>query len=122
MQEYVKAAQTGDVAAWTILYRQHEPWLYAAALRICENHDDARDAVQDTFLQAYLNIHQLHDPAKFYGWLKTTLMRTCYRYRNASSLIRNASVPEGGTAANDEINSRWDKYAEQMKIYHSLGC
>lgn len=59
MQQFVKGAQAGDTSAWNILYRQHEPWLYATALRICGDSPGAEDAVQHTFIEAYLKLQQL---------------------------------------------------------------
>lgn len=80
MQQFVKGAQSGNISAWNILYRQHEPWLYATALRICGDSPGAKDTVQHTFIQAYLKLQQPKEPAAFSGWLKTTLLRNCYRY------------------------------------------
>ena len=66
-QEFVQAAKAGDMSAWNILYRQHEPWLYATALRICGTSPVAKDVVQDTFMMAYLKLPQLKDPEAFSG-------------------------------------------------------
>src|SRR3954451_13499303 len=79
MQEFVKAAQAGDTSAWNFLFRQHYPWMYATALHICGNNAAAKDAVQETFVNAYLKLHQLKDITAFPGWLKTSLARYCYR-------------------------------------------
>ena len=73
-QEFIKAAMAGDVSAWNILYRQHAPWLYATALGICGNSPEAKDAVQDTLIQAYLKLQQLKNPNAFTAWLKKMLL------------------------------------------------
>jgi DNA-directed RNA polymerase specialized sigma24 family protein len=65
-----KAAGTGEEAAWNVLYRQYYPSLYSVALRICGNTSVAKDAVQDTFMMAYLKLAQLKDIAAFGGWIK----------------------------------------------------
>lgn len=122
MQQFVKAAQAGDTSAWNVLYRQHEPWLYATALRICGNNPGAKDAVQDTFIQAYLKLQQLKEPSAFSGWLKTTLLRNCYRYIHPV-YSHNNSISSGiENLYEDEINNKLDFYAQQTKIYNTLAC
>lgn len=121
MQQFVKAAKAGDTSAWNILYRQHEPWLYATALRICGNCPSAKDAVQDTFIQAYLKLQQLKNTAAFSGWLKTTLLRNCYRYIQPEYLCNDSTLLEVENCE-DEINNKLDLYAQQTKIYNTLAC
>ena len=80
--EFVRAAKAGDESAWRVIYHHHYPWLYATALRLCGNSPAAKDAVQDTFLQAYLKLSQLKDANAFPGWLKTILGRICFQQQN----------------------------------------
>jgi RNA polymerase sigma factor (sigma-70 family) len=123
MLQDVKAAIAGDASSWNILYRKHEPWLYAAALRICGNCPAAKDAVQETFVQAYLKLHQLKDPAVFPAWLKTTLFRNCYRSKQQNFLsVDNPTLFENANLYEDEINRKMEWYERQTKIYASLSC
>ena len=81
MSKHIKAAQAGDNLAWNKLYKQHYPWVYATALRICGNSPDTKDIVQEAFITAYLKLHQLKDATAFAGWLKTILIRLCQQYK-----------------------------------------
>lgn len=120
--QFVKAAKAGDNVAWNFLYKQHYPWMYATALHICRNIPDAKDAVQEAFVTAYLKLQQLKDTAAFAGWLKTILIRVCRRnkqqqlYKN----INNDISPENDLPPVDEINGKMDWYDRQSKIYTSL--
>lgn len=42
----------------------------AEGLKSATGATDARDLVQDAFVQAYTRLHQLEDPARFAGWLR----------------------------------------------------
>ena len=122
MQEFIKAAQSGDTSAWNIIYKQHYPWLYAVALRLCGNSPEAKDAVQDTFIQAYLNLHQLKEDTAFPAWLKTILFRCCYSYSKPKitvESIENFHI-ENDKFREDEINYKLDKYAEQTSLFEVL--
>lgn len=119
MEEFVKAAQRGDDFAWNTIYRRHYPWMYAIALRICGNSEITKDAVQDAFIHAYGKLGQLKDPAAFAGWLKSILVRCCYRTSRYYSpperiLIEDARIWE------DEMNETIDRYANQVKLYDAL--
>ncbi|MEE8135247.1 MAG: sigma factor [Gemmatimonadales bacterium] len=43
--------------------------LLAVARRLLRNEEDARDCVQDAFLQAFRNIEQFEERASLGGWL-----------------------------------------------------
>jgi len=121
MQEYVKAAQSGDSVAWNFLYRQHYPWMYATALQICGNSPAAKDAVQESFITAYLKLQQLKDIVAFAGWLKTILVRCCHRnLQYTSSYHRHFDLPENNRFCEDEIDIALDCYERQTKVYNSL--
>ena len=61
----------------TILIRQYEKDI----LRICylylRETELARDAVQDTFLKAYIHLDDLHNQAKAKGWLVKIAVNIC---------------------------------------------
>src|SRR5262249_2086443 len=79
IDQYTRAAQAGEEMAWSVLYQHYYPQLYPVALRMLTSIDAAKDAVQDTFIKAHLKLPQLKDTAAFGGWIKTILIRTCYR-------------------------------------------
>ena len=59
------------------LFEQHRGILYAVALRMLGHGEDAKDAVQDTFIKAYSHLHTLKDKAAFGGWLKSIIYNHC---------------------------------------------
>ena len=122
MQEFVKAAGAGDTSAWNFLFRQHYPWMYATALHICGNRPAAKDVVQETFVNAFLKLHQLKDINAFAGWLKTSLIHYCYRnkQRDLLHICEDLSSIESFRLLDDEINKKLDKYEQQTKLYDIL--
>lgn len=118
-QEFVQAAKAGDMSAWNTLYRQHEPWLYAIALRICGNSPAAKDAVQDTFMMAYLKLPQLKDPAAFLGWIKKICVNSCYRaiQRNHFNNAINQIPLESDTWWENELDKKLDEFSRQAQLY-----
>lgn len=123
IQDYVKAAQAGEDTGWNFLYRQHYPWMYATALHICGNTPATKDALQETFITAYLKLPQLKDTTAFAAWLKTILVRYCRRNAQKQLLVCSNCIPvENSSFYDDEIGRKMDEYEQQSKMYAGLSC
>jgi RNA polymerase sigma-70 factor, ECF subfamily len=67
--ELVIAAQAGSKDAFEELQKFHWCRLYRTVLSITKNREDAEDALQDTFLKAYLALGKFEGRSKFGSWL-----------------------------------------------------
>ena len=123
-QKIIVSAQQGEAVAWNFLFRKHYPWMYATALQICGNSPSAKDAVQETLVNAYLKIQQLKDTNAFAGWLKTSLVRYCRRIRQEHALPTQTDccLIESAYLWDDELNRKHDWYEQQTKLYNTLAC
>ncbi len=66
----VTQAALGDRAAFADLVRRHGPSLYRYALRMLDgDHSSAEDAVQDGFVDAWVNLPQFRHQASVHTWL-----------------------------------------------------
>ena len=65
----VLAARDGSMEAFDRLVRLHERQCAAVALRLLGNSHDVAELVQDALVQAFENLPQLKDPARFSTWL-----------------------------------------------------
>lgn len=70
-----------------LISRYQEP-LYWHIRRLVVNHEDARDLLQDTFLQAFRSMDQLREQKAAKSWLYRIATNLCYRH-----LQRNRIVP-----------------------------
>lgn len=78
-RQCVERAQQGDLLAFSEVVTRYRRIAYSAAYARLGNADDAHDAVQDAFIDAYLSLPQLKDARKFHAWLITILTRRCAR-------------------------------------------
>ena len=67
--ELVIAAQAGSKDAFEELQKLHWLRLYRTVLSITGNQEDAEDALQETFLRAYLALGQFEGRSKFSSWI-----------------------------------------------------
>ena len=67
--ELLLAARSGSHAAFAELQRTYSHCVYQRILSITRNREDAEDALQDTFLRAYLALSSFEGRSKFSVWL-----------------------------------------------------
>lgn len=75
------AVGLSDAAVFDRLYRDHADRIYRFAQRLCGQPDDAKDLVQDTFLNAYRGLKDFRGEAQISTWLYTIASRVCMRMR-----------------------------------------
>ncbi len=67
--ELIKALQRGEAAAYEQLIEQYADIVYRTAYRLLQNPHDAEDAMQETFLAAYLRVNEFEGKARLSSWL-----------------------------------------------------
>ena len=65
----VHASKTGDIAAFEELVRRYNSRLLRIAQRVTRNREDAQDAVQDAFLNAFQKLSTFQENSAFSTWL-----------------------------------------------------
>lgn len=68
-QQLVSSAQAGDVAAFEELVNRYEDRIFRLTKSITRNHEDAEDAMQEAFLNAYAHLRDFRGGSRFYTWL-----------------------------------------------------
>src|SRR5713101_4132461 len=63
------AAKNGETATLETLYRAHAEKLFRTVRRITRDREDAEDAVQDSFLRAFLHLKSFDGRSTFFTWL-----------------------------------------------------
>jgi len=92
--DLVRLARDGDPAAFRLLVERHLPMARARAGRLCPQPEDADDAVQDAFLQAFIALDRLRDPDRFAGWLGGIVANVCRAQRRRAPLTLLGDWPE----------------------------
>jgi RNA polymerase sigma factor (sigma-70 family) len=65
----VLAAQAGDQSAFSELWNRHSGMILRKLMRITNTREDAEDALQETFLKAFVHLGNFEARAKFSTWL-----------------------------------------------------
>jgi RNA polymerase sigma-70 factor, ECF subfamily len=65
----VAAARSGSSAAFAQLREIYAPRVYRKLVTMTKNREDAEDALQDTFLRAYMALDTFEERSSFYTWV-----------------------------------------------------
>jgi RNA polymerase sigma-70 factor (ECF subfamily) len=86
----VRAAQSGDRAAFGTLYQEYGRLIHGILLAHV-SYQDAEDLMQDVFMKALKQLPALREPAAFAGWLMAIARRTASDFLRA----RKTTIPLG---------------------------
>jgi RNA polymerase sigma-70 factor, ECF subfamily len=75
--DLIRAAQTGDAAAFERLVRQHDHAVLRLAFNLLRSHEDARDVYQETFMRVYRNLDSFRFDCSFNTWLYRIVSNLC---------------------------------------------
>jgi RNA polymerase sigma-70 factor (ECF subfamily) len=76
LDDLVLAAQAGSAAAFAELYSTYSRRLFQTILSITRNPNDAEEALQETFLRAYVAIKTFEGKSQIYTWLTRIAVNT----------------------------------------------
>jgi RNA polymerase sigma-70 factor, ECF subfamily len=76
-EHLVNAARAGDRAAFSALFARDRDLVYAYAYARLRDREEAEDAVQETFVRAYLALGRLRGPAAWQAWLMQIVRNFC---------------------------------------------
>lgn len=77
--ELIRQAQSGDVHAFALLYKQIYKDLYRFALYTLRHEQDAEDAVSEAVTDAFAQIGSLREADAFSAWMFRILSNKCAR-------------------------------------------
>jgi RNA polymerase sigma-70 factor (ECF subfamily) len=95
----VTAARLGSTAAFAELREIYAQRVFRKILTMTKNREDAEDALQETFLHAYMALHTFEERASFYTWvtriaINSALMTLRRRRRRAEVSLDSPSEAE----------------------------
>lgn len=101
-QELIEGMRAGDGHAFELLVRIYVGPMRAVALRLLQNPDDADEAVQEAFLNAYRNFDKFRGDARLGTWLHRIVVNVALQ-----RLRKRKTRRRGETVDIDELMPRF---------------
>jgi RNA polymerase sigma-70 factor (ECF subfamily) len=85
VEAVVRAAQSGDLAAFGRIYREHVGHVYALCVRLTADRVFAEQLTQDTFVRAWEGIASYRGDSSFGAWLRRLTINVVMAERRGAS-------------------------------------
>ena len=112
----IRACRAGDRQAFRHLVEAYQGQAIGHAVGILGNREDARDAVQDAFIDAFQALNRFDLSRKFYPWFYVILRNRCYKLASARTKRETESLDDMNILdpSNDEPRE------EMLLLEHAL--
>lgn len=97
-RDWIHAAQKGDQDAFASLIHLYEKRVFALAVRLCQNPEDAAEAAQEAFLAAWQGLPSFRGESSFSTWLYRLTSNACIDLLRRENRHRSSAGP----SLNDE--------------------
>ena len=117
----IDRAGRGDPSAFEQLLSAQEGRMYAVALRMCGNREDAQDCMQEAMIRIYRAISTFKGQSSFATWVYRITMNSCLdelRRRKARTSTSLDAMLENGFSPSDEYDTpeHHSLQAEQRRL------
>ncbi len=107
----VTAAQQGDKDAFGQIVTRFQDMAYASAYAMLGDPGLAQDVAQEAFIDAYLNLAKLRDPAAFPGWFRRIVLGNSHRQ------MRGRPTP---TVSLDDVGSLYANLLDPVDLLETV--
>lgn len=94
--QLIAAARRGDKRAFTTLVKRYEDMVYKFSYKVCRDKHRAEEALQDTFINMYKNLHAFDGRSKLSTWLYRIVANNCLmkrRRRKLEEILESYDAP-----------------------------
>jgi len=92
--ELVGWAQQGDTEAFEQLVFRHRDKIYARALMMMRNEEEAVDLSQEAWVKAWQRLHQFHGESSFATWMTRIVINLCLDQIRRQKKMRAESIEQ----------------------------
>ncbi|MEI7436688.1 MAG: sigma-70 family RNA polymerase sigma factor [bacterium] len=129
-RELIRAAKTGNLAAFEALVSRHERRIYSLAHRLTGSEHDAQDVTQQTFISAVRNLAGFRETSAFATWITTiaanAAMKVLRKRRGLPSISLDQAIApdQDGQIPHPEYIADWretpDRLAQRAETHQLL--
>jgi RNA polymerase sigma-70 factor (ECF subfamily) len=116
----VEAALAGDRDAFGKLVTRYQDRLFNTLVRVVGTHEDAADAVQDAFVQAFTKLPSFRGASRFYTWLYRIAMNVALsrRRRRRPTVSVDHAKETAGEEPLDAAEGPEDVVLSEERVQH----
>ena len=101
IEKIIKEIRNGNQEAFRKVVEEYQQYAFTLSFRILYDEDEARDAVQDSFIKIWKKIHEYDSKIKFTTWM--------YRIVTNTAIDRYRSIKRHKSVKMDDVAERLDQ-------------
>jgi RNA polymerase sigma-70 factor (ECF subfamily) len=94
LKEIIDKIKAGDKTAFRTIVEEHQQYVFSLAFRILCNEEEARDAVQESFVKIWKHIKSYDTKMKFTTWIYKIVTNTAIDRLRKLKKLRQVSMDE----------------------------
>jgi RNA polymerase sigma factor (sigma-70 family) len=136
--EIIKKILQGETALFEILIRRNNPFLYKTGRSYGYRHEDTEDLMQETFINAYMNLSKFENRSSFKTWIIKIMLNNCFQKQEKFSYkyeilntdaVGEKSIPmysgnnhsdPNQTAVNKELNNVIESSLQRVPVEYRM--
>ena len=111
----VQKVLDGDKSSFGILVERYKRSVFLQSMETTRDFHDAQDITQDVFLEAYLNLQKLREPANFGNWLRGITRNLCLKWMHKKRMLSDLEIPLDNLQT--EVVEQWLKEQENSESW-----
>ena len=121
-KQRVQQVLSGNTSAFSHFVETYQDMATTIAYRICGNMQDAEDAVQESFVKAYRNLHSFRADSKFSTWLYRIVYNTAVSQTKAQMWIsdREANVENAVALSGESLDIDFERTERKQMVAEIL--
>lgn len=93
--EAIRAVIGGDTEMFAVIVRRYNPQLYRVGMAYLQDHARTEDAMQNSYLKAFLNLSRFRGRSSFGTWLTRIMINECLMILRRQKRIFMESLDDG---------------------------
>ena len=124
-EQLIAAAKTGSRAPFGELCERHAKRVFRVIYRITRNREDAEDAAQECFLNAFVHLKDFEGRSQFATWLTRIAINAALMKLRKSRGAREVPIDEPNPSSKPVARINWDipsKSLRWTKAFRKHSC
>ena len=120
-KEFIEQSKHGDGRAQLQLYKLYAKAMYNVCMRIVCNEEEAKDVLQEAFVEAFRNLNSFRYESTFGAWLKRIVVNRSLNAlrKNRFSLVYQDNLPDDIEVQEDVSGEDTVKYSVE-KVHKAM--
>ena len=106
-------AKNGDASAFEELVHRHRDKIYARAMIMMRNEEEAMDLSQEAWVKGWQRLHQFMGDSSFATWMTRIVINVCLDELRKKKRMRTESIEEMDEEEEEEIDEGDEEEEEQ---------